>query len=154
MKRLLLICGAVGLALPALVLAKGPSGATIQGPGIRTLTITGNGEHGSASRLGRLTMAAGLFPAVFGQTPDPMLRTRRKGTLGRAYTIVWRVPGPEGAVSRIKQLAYPYAKPAPLTYMRPGQLFWESNRTYGGWFHADPSLRRLLGLPLRPVSGS
>ena len=148
MKRILLVC-TVALAVPVLALAKGPTAATVEGPGIRTLTISGNGEDGGLSRLGRLTMALGFFPAVFGQTPDPMLRSRPKGTLGPSYTIVWRVPGPN-ATSRIRQVAYPYAKPRPLAYMRPGQPFWEGDRTYGGWFRADPSLRRILGLPARP----
>ena len=58
-------------------------------------------------------------------------------------------PGPNIA-RRIRQVAYPYAKPHPLTYMRPGQPFWEGDRTYGGWFRADLSLRRILGLPARP----
>lgn len=147
MKRLLFICGVVALAIPVLALAKGPTGATVQGPGTRSITIVGNGEDGGSSRLARLTMAAGFFPAVFGQTPDPMLRTRPKGTLGPKYTIVWRVPGPDGAVSRIRQVAYPYAKPVSLTYMRAAQPFWDGDSTYGGWFRADPLLRRLLGLP-------
>jgi hypothetical protein len=147
------IAGVAALAITGAASAKGPAGATVTGPGITTLVLTGNGEDGT-SRLGRLTQAAGFFPAVFGQSPDPMLRVRPNGSLGPRFTVIWSVPGGDGVTSRIRQLVYPYAKPLPLTYMRPGQPFWDGERTYGGWFQAGASLRRVLvaaGLPARPA---
>jgi hypothetical protein len=152
MGLLVSIAGLAVLAFAAGAQAKGPSAARITGPAIHTLTISGNGELGAGSRLGRLTEEAGFFPAVFGQTPDPMLRTRPQGSLGPRYTLIWTVPGLEG-VSRLRQSLYPYAKPLPLTYMKPGQTYWGNRHTYGGWFQAGRSLRQLLvsaGLPARP----
>jgi hypothetical protein len=146
------IASVAALAFAAGAQAKGPSAARITGPAIHALTISGNGERGDGSRLARLTEEAGFFPAVFGQSPDPMLRTRPKGTLGPRYLLIWTVPGPEG-VSRLRQNLYPYAKPVPLAYMRPGQTYWGNRHTYGGWFVGSGSLRRLLvaaGLPARP----
>jgi hypothetical protein len=82
-----------------------------------------------------------------------MKRARPKGKLGPRYTVTWSVPGPNDT-SRIRQALYPYAKPRPVTYMRPNQLFWDGRRTYGGWFLAEPALKRTLvavGLPARPA---
>ena len=42
--------------------------------------------------MGTLTEQTGIFPAVFGQTPDPMQKERPKGDLGPKYTITWTVP--------------------------------------------------------------
>jgi hypothetical protein len=155
MRRSLLlvsIAAGAGLVLAIGALAKGPSAARIEGPGIRTLTVSGSGEDGGVSLLGQLTERSGFFPAVFGQTPDPMLRTRPRGNLGPRYTVTWSVPGGSSGTSRIRQALYPYAKPRPLTYMKPDQLFWDGQRTHGGWFLAGPSLKRTLaavGLPAR-----
>jgi hypothetical protein len=149
MKRSLLVLAAVALALPASALAKGASEATIQGPGLgKGLTLRGDGES-NGTKLGNLAMKAGFFPAAFGQQPDPMLRTRPKGELGPRYTITWVMPGPNNDVSRLQQEFYPYAKPYAVTYMKPGQSFFDSMRTHGGWF-VSPTLRATLisaGLP-------
>ena len=99
-------------------------------------------------------MASGFFPQMFGQTP-----TRRSGR-GLAhrrlrYKVVYAVPGPNGVQSRVVQLVYPYAKPGPLSYMRPGQVFWDGETTHGGWFRATASLKRVLvraGVPAKPSS--
>ena len=91
------------------------------------------------SRLAR--RPRGFFPQMYGQTPDPTLRAQPKGTLGQRYTIVYVVPGPNGIKSRVVQSVYPYAKPVPLTYMRPGQTFWGSERAHGGWFVASADLK-------------
>src|SRR6266581_7845915 len=120
MKRVLFLLAVVALALPAAALGKGPSGASVNGPGTGGgLTIKGNGESGGTP-LGDLTEQAGFFPAAYGQEPDPMLSARPKGNLGPRYTIHYDVPDGEGAVYQIQQDVYPYASP-PATYMRPGQ---------------------------------
>ena len=149
MKRSLAIVLAV-LAFPASALAKGPSAATITGPGLKHPLVLFGKESNQSSRLYRLVDAAGFFPATFGQSPDPMLKTRPAGTLGPRYTIVWVVPGPHGVVSRIRQELYPYAKPGALSRMIPGQPFWTTERTYGGWFRGGAELKQVLvgaGLP-------
>ena len=148
MKRSLLILLAF-LALPGTAFAKGPSAATITGPGLLHPIVLFGKESNQSSRLHRLVDVAGFFPATFGQSPDPMLKVRPAGVLGPRYTIVWVVPGPNGA-SRIQQYVYPYAKPGALSWMIPGERFWSSERTYGGWFRGGIELKRVLvavGLP-------
>ena len=143
MRKTLLLLVAVAVALPASAFAKGASEASIQGPGLgKTVTISGNGET-SGDKLGNLGQSAGFFPAVFGQTPDPMSDQRPAGKLGPRYRIVWTVPGPSGD-SKITQDAYPLAQPQPVTYMKPGQLFWDGQHTRGGWYVGDSQLSASL----------
>jgi hypothetical protein len=143
MRRILLIA-AVALALPAAALAKGPSEAAVTGPGLDgKITLTGLGDGSDLVGL------AGFFQATFGQSPDPMLASAPQGTLGPKYTITYTVPGPSGD-DTIVQDVYPYATPSPVTYMQPGQRFFGSERTRGGWFVSTVGLRTLLanaGLP-------
>jgi len=144
MRRYLVAALIVALVVPALAAAKGPSGASISGPGLeRTLTITGDGE-GLGTQLGGLAMKSGYFAQMFGQTPDPTLRTRPAGTLGPRYTVIYVVPGPNSIQSRVVQRIYPFAKPVALTYMKTGQPFWQTDRTHGGWFRASLGLKRIL----------
>jgi hypothetical protein len=151
MRRYLVIATVVALALPAAATAKGPASASITGPGVRTLAVSGNGEA-PGNPLGTLANAGGFFAQMFGQTPDPTLRLRPKGALGPRYTVVYVVPGPNNTESRVTQFVYPYAKPVALTYMRPGQVFWGDQKAHGGWFRATAGLKRMLvnaGLPAR-----
>jgi hypothetical protein len=142
------------LAVPSFAAAKGPAKATMSGPGINGIRhLSGNSEGGPGTALGALTMEGGFFPQVFGQQPDPTLTGRPKGELGPRYSIRYDVPGPSGSAV-LRQDFYPYARPAPLTYMAPGQTFWGSQETHGGWFTADPSLRSRLGLPTRPPAST
>jgi hypothetical protein len=145
MNRLILIV-AVALALPAAALGKGPSEAVLTGPGLDDdgITISGLGD-GSG-----IVQQAGFFPATFGQSPDPMLDEPPAGTLGPKYRLTYAVPGPSGSDDTIVQDVYPFAKPSPVTYTPPGQPFFDTERTRGGWFVATLGLRNLLvheGLP-------
>jgi hypothetical protein len=144
MRKALLLLAAVGaVALPGSAYAKGASEASIEGPGLgKTIRISGNGET-SGDRLGNLGQSAGFFPAVFGQSPDPMTDKEPAGTLGPRYRIVWTVPGPNGD-SKIRQDAYPYAQPQPVTYMKPGQVFWDGQHTRGGWYVGGSQLSSSL----------
>jgi hypothetical protein len=141
---------AAALALPAAAVAKGPESATMTGPGLdEPIVFTGGGEPGSAGTLGRTAEHAGFFPAVFGQQPSPMLAHRPPGDLGPRYTIDYRLPGPNGETT-IRQDVYPQAEGGPVTYMAPGQVFFEGERTRGGWYRAGPELEDVLaevGLP-------
>jgi hypothetical protein len=138
------------LALPSLAAAKGPTAATMRGPGISGARhLGGNSEGGTGTPLGALTMGGGFFPQAFGQQPDPTQATRPQGNLGPRYRITYKMPGPSASAT-LRQDFYPYARPAPLTYMKPGQAFWGTQRTHGGWFIADRSVRRKLGLPAQP----
>jgi hypothetical protein len=145
---------AAALALPGAASAKGPSSAAIFGPGLEpSLAIQGQGEMGPGTPLGSLVDYGGYFSQMFGQTPDPTLRTQPKAALGPRYKVVYVVPGPNRIQSRVVQFVYPYAKPVPLTYMKPGQPFWNTKRAHGGWFRASSALKRVLvraGLPASP----
>jgi hypothetical protein len=141
--------------VPGLALGKGASAATIRGPGLETpVRLGGSGEPGSGAQLGRIAQSAGFFQAVFGQTPDPMRAHRPRGILGPRYRITYVMPGPSGDAGRIRQYVYPYAKPAPVTYMAPGQRFWTTEETRGGWFVASSTLRRQLVVAGLPATAS
>ena len=150
LRKYLLAAALVALALPALAAAKGPVSASVVGPRLDgALTIRGDGE-GPGTALGALATTSGFFPQMFGQSPDPTLTSRPTGSLGLRYKVLYIVPGPNHIRSRVVQLVYPYAKPVALTYMRPGQPFWDGERTHGGWFRASAGLKRTLiraGLP-------
>jgi hypothetical protein len=159
MNRMLLVLAALAAALllPAAAVAKGPSEASISGPGLsQPLEISGDGET-AGTVLGVFTERAGFFPAVFRQEPDPMLRSRPKGKLGPRYTIRYLVPGPYGEKFHITQDLYPYAAGGAVTYTKPGQPVFGST-THGGWFAAGAALKQTLvaaGLaPRAPKTGS
>jgi hypothetical protein len=147
MKRLLLVLAVAALASPTAALAKGPDEATITGPGLdKAITITGPEEEGSPMMA--FAEAAGFFPAVFTQQPNPMLPGRPKGDLGPRYRIDYNVPGPDGESFSITQDLYPYAEPYAVTYTKDGQQIFGMT-TPGGWW-SDSSLKDqlvALGLP-------
>jgi hypothetical protein len=144
------------LCVASAALAKGASQATIRGPGLSKAIVLKSDTGGDptyGSKLGMLANETGFFPAVFNQQPDPMTRERPKGTLGPKYRIEWVMPGPNNETSTIRQDVYPYSTPYPLGYTKPGQLFWGTRRTHGGWFGAPHELRSTLvsaGLPKTP----
>jgi hypothetical protein len=155
MRRFLLLAtvGALAaLAVTATAAAKGPTSASLTGPGLdRAVPIKGEGESGTGTPLGSLVEFGGFFPQMFVQTPDSTVRTRPTGDLGPRYRVAYRVPGPSG-ISTVVQDVYPYAK-TPVTYMRPGQRFWGVNHAHGGWFVSGPRLKATLvaaGLPKSP----
>lgn len=155
MKHVFFALVVAALCLPATALAKGATEASLEGPGIGGISFTGDGESGG-TQLGDLTEQSGLYPAIFGQEPDPMLTSRPKGDLGPKYTITYTVPTSSTDAVKIRQDVYPYATPSPVTYMAPGQKIFDSE-TRGGWFQADSRLKQTLvsaGLPARAPAGS
>jgi hypothetical protein len=154
MKRLLFLFAVCALALPATALAKGPSEATITGPGL-SKAIKISGPESEGSQMMDFAEAAGFFPAAFGQTPTVTTSTRPKGNLGPKYAIDYVVPGPDGGNDKIHQDLYPYAKPAAWTHMAAGQPLFDFE-THGGWF-TDSRLKEILvarGLPQAPPTAS
>jgi hypothetical protein len=139
---------AVALSVASGASAKGPESASLTGPGLnqRSLTFAGNGEMGQGTPLGALVDASGFFAQMYGQTPDPTLKTRPPGTLGPHYRLTYVVPGPNGIRSRVVQDVYPFAKPMPLTYMRSTQHYWGNRLAHGGWFRSTAALRQALRL--------
>jgi hypothetical protein len=154
MRRLILLLALATLVAPATALGKGPSGATMEGPGGGS-GITFSGDEGSGP-LGNLTQQSGWFAAAFAQEPNPMLAARPQGDLGPKYTVTYTVPGPNNDTFVIRQDVYPYASPGPVTYMAPGQPIFDME-TPGGWFQAGPDLKETLvaaGLPETAAAGS
>jgi hypothetical protein len=153
MRRYLVVAATLvaALVLPELAAAKGPASASVSGPGLdHSLTIRGDGEPGRGSSLGTLADASGFFPQMYGQSPDPTLRSEPDGTLGPRYRVVYVVPGPNSVKSRVVQHVYPYAQPSPLSHMSSGQSYWGSRKTLGGWFRGPVALKKVLvraGLP-------
>jgi len=141
---------AAALVVGATAYAKGPSRATVTGPGLaRAIVLGGSGEDGY-SPLGRLTMESGFFPGAFGENPNPMLTRRPRETLGPRYTVTYVLPGGSRPGDRIRQYIYPYAPRGPVTYTPAGQRFWGTAQTFGGWYRASAALMRTLvkaGLP-------
>ena len=88
------------LAVAAPGSAKGPSAASLSGPGLdHALPIKGEGESGTGTPLGSLVQAGGFFPQMFVEVPDSTTRSRpvcipirtRIGVLvGQASPSSWR----------------------------------------------------------------
>ena len=163
MNRLVFVVCAFALSAavtPTAALAKGASEARIVGPGLSgSIQLGGSGEPDSGGQLADIAQSAGFFAAVFGQTPDPMLDQRPAGSLGPKYTVTYVMPGPDNQRSELVQDVYPYAEPHPATYTAPGQRFWTTERTHGGWYVAtwEPLKEQLVaaGLPATaPAVGS
>ena len=144
----------LALLIPATAGAKGPSEATITGPGLDS-PIKFSGVEGNYSQaFGNLIGLGGFFPQTFGQSPDPLRRNRPSASLGPQYEVAYVVPGP--TTDTLRQELYPYASSGPITYMKPGQKFWGDQSTHGGWLRASAALKSMLvaeGLP-RTAPGS
>jgi hypothetical protein len=154
MRRALLLAAALTalLSFPAAATAKGPSAASISGPGLRhAVNVEGYGEGGNNTALGILVRDGGFFPQAFGATPAATT-SRPVRRLGPRYGVTYTVPGPNGD-STLRQDLYPYAVKGPVTYMAPAQTFWGTQSTPGGWYRGTAALKRALvkaGLPSRP----
>ena len=146
------ILGVVFLLAPTAALAKGASEATITGPGLGDgIRLAGEGDPGGGALM-QIAEDSGFFPAVFLTTPNPMLSERPDGELGPRYTIVYVMPGPSG-VDEIRQDVYPYATPSLVSYTKPGQAYFGTERTVGGWYVAGPTLKDdLVAVGLRATA--
>ncbi len=155
------IAAALTLATPAL--AKGPSQASITGPGLaHAIVVSGNGEPGMPSKLATLAGQTSLFTVMFGaggSVPAPVrLRTPLpRASLGPRYTVIYTVPGvtpqPGEQFGRIRQDLYPLAAGGPVIYTPPGQAGLGQQLQVTGWLRASALLTRTLaqvGVPLRP----
>ena len=157
------VAAALWLATPAL--AKGPSQASITGPGlVRAVVVAGNGEPGELGPLAVLAEQTGLVNALFGadisvapQTPVPLRTPPPKASLGPRYTVIYVVPGvtpqPGEQFGRIRQDLYPSAAGGPVIYTPPGQDGFGQPLQVTGWLRASPQLTRTLtqlGVPVRP----
>jgi hypothetical protein len=139
---------AAALAFPIAGLAKGPVEATVTGPGLdQPLTLTGG-----TGTLGRVVEHAGFFLAAFGGYAVSAGGDRPDGDLGPRYTVTYEM----GPNEMIRQDVYPYAEPTAVTYTAPGQRFYRTMKTPGGWVVSGPELKAALveaGLPPTAPSG-
>jgi hypothetical protein len=138
----------LALLVPATAGAKGPSEATITGPGLSSPIRFAGDEGNYPQAFGALVELGGFFPQTFGQSPDPLKRNRPSTDLGPRYEVSYVVPGP--TTDTLRQELYPYASGGPVTYMQPGQQFWGNQRTHGGWLRTAAGLKSTLvaaGLP-------
>jgi len=157
------LAAAITLATPAL--AKGPSQASITGPGlVHAIAVSGNGEPGMQDPLAALAGQTGLFIVLFGadasvsgQASAPLRTAPPKASLGAQYTIIYTVPGvipqPGEQDGRIRQYLYPNAVGGPVTYTPPGQDGFGGPLAVTGWLRTGPGLTRTLarlGVPSRP----
>jgi hypothetical protein len=144
------------LLLPGTAVAKGPSAASISGPGLdHAISIQGYGEGANSSPLGILVEQGGFFAQAFEQTPSATSRRRPSTQLGPRYVVTYIVPGGSSGNATLHQDLYPYAANGPASYMAPNQTFWETQKTPGGWFRGNVQLRQMLvkaGLPARAPS--
>ena len=162
MKRLVLLTAAVALVAASGASAKGPDQAIVTGPGLedqdgRIVFASGGGDPGGGTRFMAFVESGGFFQQTFGQSPDPTSKTRPKGDLGPRYDVVYRVPGPNGGTATLHQSVYPFASIGSVTYMPPGQSFFDGQKTHGGWFAGSPTLKETLvsaGLPESAPSGT
>lgn len=143
------------LVLPAGALAKGPTAATITGPGLAKPLKLGGGPNAlsNGAPMHALMMRGGFFQVAWGTQPRRTLSKSPTTSLGPKYEVVYVVPGPSGQEDLIRQDLYPFAQGGPLTYTAAGQRFFGTRRTHGGWFRARPALTAVLveaGLPAAP----
>ena len=150
MRRVLLALVIAALAVPAAALGKGPSAATIDGPGTGGgITVGSNGGPPDSGQLGALSTQSGLYLQMFGEDIGKAFIRRPTGDLGPRYTVTYTVPGPSNETWKLRQDLYPYAEPAPVTYLAPGQQVYD-RQSHGGWYRAVPTFKQTLvaaGLP-------
>ena len=139
------------LLFPAAAAAKGPSAATISGPGLsHAITIEGFGEGDSTSPLGILVDRDRLLPA--GLRADSLLNDSIASDRPTRPALRREVHGPRGSDgdSTLRQVLYPYAVNGPASYMAPAQKLWGTQSVPGGWYRGTATLKSMLvkaGLP-------
>jgi len=152
--RRALIVITLALAFPAAAVAKGPDAATVSGPGLSGQVPIGGIGRVTTARSSAVSSRTAATSRRSSGSPLTDDRHAAEGDLGPGYTVTYRVPGPTGK-STIRQIVYPFAKPAPVTYMESDQPFWDGQKTHGGWYVAAAQVKDVLGkvgLPASPPS--
>lgn len=132
--RSIVIAGvlAVVMAITPAALAKGPLGAVIEGDGVTgQLVIDQPGELGQGTAMSELVEAAGFFELTFGDAAG-VLDEAPTDTLGKQRIVItWDMADGDTIVQEV----YHKAAGGPVSYVAPGQTFWEdTEQTAGGWF--------------------
>lgn len=120
------ILGCLMLGTPAH--AKGPSSATVSGPGMEPQTVRWQYRPGNTRpNLDELTAATGLFRVWPGGRPGK--RTAPDGDLGPRYTVVYKLGG------SLRQHLYPLASSGELVFTPRQMVNGEPMRA--GWRSAS-----------------
>jgi hypothetical protein len=161
MRRVIIMAGIIALIAmlsPTSALAKGPSSASIDGPGtgggIDVGGDAGSGEPGSGGTLGQLAEHAGLFAVGLGMGTGQLSDQRPDGELGPELTVEFTVPGPDNARDVVVQRLYPWADAGAVTYTEDGQPIM-GMETAGGWYVGGEPLTAVLtdvGVPAQAPS--
>ena len=133
--------------------AKGPSQGVIEGPGIAPpLELRDSRERTIGPDLGAMVQESGFLAQLFGN--DDVHELPPPGELGARYTVRYTMDGStENAM--VTQYVFPFATTGPVTYLPPGQLYWNNGRTGGGWYSSGRKLRDLVErFGARPAKGS
>ncbi|HUH08441.1 MAG TPA: hypothetical protein VML96_11650, partial [Egibacteraceae bacterium] len=143
MRRLACVSIASALLLfsfAAAAAAKGPSEATIFGPGMDGPTsLSGDAETGAPTEFGDLVDRSGFFFSLFRSPSSPITDRPPEGELGPQYTVEYVVPW-QGHEYRIIQLLYPFAAGGPVTFVDPAQDGPDEGGVHGGWYLASDRL--------------
>ncbi len=92
-------------------------------------------------------------PPCSGRSRTRRATRRRRRRSARSTSSATSCPA-QATPAVLVQDVYPYAQPAPVTYMKPLQFVWQGQRTVGGWNHDDDGAEGVhqkgVGLPADP----
>jgi hypothetical protein len=129
---IVLIVGSFVVLTASPVLAKGPSQAVIEGPGLPSpISLRPPGEPTIGAALATMTQESGFFAALHG-ADAPWHHQKPDGELGPRYVVTYSLGAGDNSRS-IVQYLYPHASAGPITYMPPGQRTSTHDKTTGGW---------------------
>jgi hypothetical protein len=141
---------AVLVLIPTAADAKGAKDMTLSGPGLASPIRLDNTGTDAGSSPNTIAEKAGLFAALFGETPDRLSGDRPKGDLGPRYVATYQWLIGQDATAPIRQDVYPFADGGAVTYTPPRQKVGGGNPP-GGWYRAGGELTMLLvaaGVPV------
>ncbi len=158
MRRMIVLAGVLALAMLVMgpAWAKGPTGATIAGPGIEEpIVIEGDGEPGSGTDFAAFVEAAGFWQVVMDVEGSAMssrgeVIASPPSDLGARYTLTWHM-GPERVITEL----YPNAAGGPVVHMAAQRLEFMDHQAPERWVTADAALLTMLDsydVPFRPVT--
>ncbi len=156
MRRMIVLAGVLALAMLVMgpAWAKGPTGATIAGPGIEEpIEIEGDGEPGSGTDFAAFVEAAGFWQVVMDVEGSAMssrgeVIASPPSDLGARYTVTWHM-GSE----RVTTELYPNAAGGPVVHMAAQRLEFMEHDAPERWVAADRAVlddARRLRRPLPP----
>lgn len=106
------------------VLAKGPSQAVLEGPGLTSpIPLRPPDQRTIGPALATMVQESGFFGGLNGTGSGYRITRPRNSQLGPRFTVRYTLGGP-GEEGIIVQYLYPYATFGPVTHMPSDQPFW------------------------------